>query len=135
MRFNAHVLFLLCTFLNLFVMVFSDEQQDFDSCYRACNTEFCPVIVNLLTLNHTYSNYEKVVPYWTNCQYRCYRCGLANGIYFMDELKRMFDDRESITSRATLELIKLIAGIETSLKECYDKWIDANINGDTTAVF
>lgn len=130
-----HVLLLFSALSSLFLVVYSDGQQDFDNCHKACTIEFRPIIANLLTLNRTYSDYENVIPYWTTCQYRCYRCSLPNANFFMDLLKKIFDDEEQNGLRVILEIVKLIAGIETSLKECYDKWTAANRVGDTTSSF
>lgn len=134
MRFT-HVLLLLVYLSSSLMVVYSDGQQDLNTCHKACTVEFRPVLANLLTLNRTYLNYENVIPYWTTCQYRCYRCGLTNAIFSMDVLKGVYDNQELNALGVILEIVKLIAGIETSFKECYDKWTAANLIGNVTSTF
>lgn len=131
----THVLLLLSILSNLIITVYSNGQEDRDNCHKACTIEFRPVLANLLTLNRTYSDYEDVIPYWTTCQYRCYRCNLTNAIYFMDMLRMMFRNQELDGIEGILEILKSIAGIETSFKECYDDWTEANLMGNTTSIF
>ncbi|KAI8085512.1 hypothetical protein BDF21DRAFT_397478 [Thamnidium elegans] len=119
----------------LFATVYCDGEQDLNVCERACTAEFRPRIVNLFMLEQTHSDYEALDPFWSTCQYRCYRCSLYNAIVLMRHLKDMFDYSTANSSYAILEITKLMVGIDSSLKICYDSWRIANNNGDITSTF
>lgn len=103
--------------------------------YYKCTTEFRPRIVNLFTLERTQTDYRNLEPFWSTCQYSCYRCGLSNAIALMRQLKGMFDFDTAGSSYAILEITKLTVGIDSNLKVCYDRWRIANNNGDITSAF
>ncbi|GAA5805508.1 hypothetical protein HPULCUR_011025 [Helicostylum pulchrum] len=116
-------------------MVYSDGEQDLYACKRACTTEFRPRIVNLFMLEQNHTDYEGLELFWSTCQYRCYRCNLSNAIVLMRQLKDMFDYNTAGSSYAILEITKLMVGIDSNLKICYDSWRVANNNGDITSEF
>lgn len=129
------LLVLLFSLSFLFATVYSDGEQDLNACERACTTEFRPRIINLFTLKRTQEDYKGLEPFWSTCQYRCYRCGFSNAKALMRQLKDMFDFNTAGSSHAILELTKLMVGIDSNLKVCYDNWRIANNNGDITSAF
>lgn len=85
-------------------MVYSDGQQDVDNCRKACSTEFLARLINLLNIDLTIEYYVSLNPYWTTCQYRCYRCRLNAGIKDMVELEEGLESQKINTVFSTIKI-------------------------------
>lgn len=129
---------LRCTMLSSFFMIAysSTGKEDYDACYKACTTDFMPQIVRLIPRERVYSDYEGLLPYWSTCQFRCYRCRIPEAITAMENLKKMFDDNQ----QNAVQVIVKIGIIEESIKHsldtsCYSPWRNANKVNDTSSTF
>lgn len=118
------------------VVYSSSGQQDYDACYKACTTDFIPQIVNLVPRERVYSDYEGLLPYWSTCQYRCYRCRIPGANIAMEKLKKVFDDNLQNASQIIVDIAIIIESIDRSLDQsCYSPWHYANNVNDTESIF
>ncbi|KAI9266365.1 hypothetical protein EDC94DRAFT_583003 [Helicostylum pulchrum] len=115
---SSVLLYYIISLSNFFVIVYSDGQKDVNSCRKACSTDFLSQLVDLLNIDLTIEDYINLSPFWTACQYRCYRCSLNVGIQDMSTL-----------------LEEAIYRIDQALEDCYNEWDIANDENDNNSVF
>lgn len=135
MKFNT--LYLLLAFSSCLSVGASTDQEDLDTCKRVCDEDLLPRI-DAMARNHsrTISDYEDILPYWTTCQYRCYRCHLPVGIRAIKNMKTTFDNNFHFGMPGLASLLGAKDAVIHSLKwSCYTLWQNAIKDGDRNSKF
>lgn len=122
---------------SLFIMVYSDPQQDYyNNCRRACNIDLLPNIISLINSSSLAgSEYKTLEPYWQTCQYRCYRCYLPDAITGMKYIKKLFAIKQQNKGGSLVEIARIIDKLDSSFRQCYENWEKANNEGNYESTF
>ncbi|KAG2192250.1 hypothetical protein INT47_010051 [Mucor saturninus] len=122
---------------SLWMMVYaSTSKEDYEVCHRACSTDFLPQISGLVSRERVYSDFEGLLPSWSTCQYRCYRCRIPGANLAMKNFKKMFDENRQNAPRVIVDIARFQWSITRSLEDtCYTPWRAAIRSNDTVSTF
>jgi hypothetical protein len=138
MKFNYQVssfYFAVSRLFMISVVVATDGRQDLDACRRACSDNLHPRLIRLVEPNRVDSEWNDLKPFWSTCQYRCYRCAIPGANIAMDDLEYMFSHNQQNDGGSIMRIAQDIDKADYSFQMCFDKWRLANKNGDTTSTF
>jgi hypothetical protein len=126
---------LLTSFFKFPNLVFaSTPKQDKDACFRACEHGFRPLLLRMEEPNRNDHEWDSVKDYWSDCQYRCYRCAIRGANDGMEKMEWIFVHGQQNERGSVTFIAKNVDNILYSLNDCYQKWDLAIKASDITTV-
>jgi hypothetical protein len=107
------------------------DMRDRDVCKRACIDDFFSILYTYIGDKQRNNDaFGELKPFWSTCQYRCYRCRIPGANDAMDTIEWKFTREKQRIPGAFVQLVTLLTQVEYSLTNCVNKWAYLNRNND-----